>query len=98
MTTKQKGESMSEAKQVRIVILQRGWVKVGYYSETYERATVTHTHYIRVWGTTKGLGELVNGPTGKTVLDYAGTTHHNVLAEVDTILCNPEKWAKVLDR
>lgn len=31
--------------------------------------TLTRVRCIRIWGTTKGLGELVNGPTTDTVLD-----------------------------
>jgi hypothetical protein len=87
---------MSDQKEVRIVILHRGWVKVGYYSEDYERVTMTKTQTIRVWGTTKGLGELRNGPTNKTVLDPCGVTKHNVLGEIDTIVCDASKWEKYL--
>ena len=33
---------------------------------------VSHAKNIRVWGTTKGFGELRTGPTPKTVLDETG--------------------------
>lgn len=57
----------------QIVVLDRGWV---YYSPRVEQEgddLVLHdAKCIRRWGTTKGLGELVNGPTSETALDPAG--------------------------
>ncbi len=57
---------------IRIVVLQRGWVVVGRYSEDGDRVLVSDAHVIERWGTTQGLGELVNGPTTNTVLRKAG--------------------------
>jgi len=38
--------------------------------------TFTNASCIRVWGTTKGLGEIaLCGPTPKTILDPCGTLH-----------------------
>jgi hypothetical protein len=42
---------------------------------------------IRRWGTTKGLGELVNGPLEDTVLDPAGIVRAHKLAVVMQIEC-----------
>jgi hypothetical protein len=54
----------------QIVILNRGWIVVGDYSEKGDECTLTNASVIRVWGTTKGLGELAeNGPLANTKLD-----------------------------
>ncbi len=58
----------------QIVVLDRGFVYVGKptFSEDSQFCTVTNCRNIRIWGTDKGLGQLVNGPTSKTVLDEVG--------------------------
>lgn len=77
---------------VRIVVLQRGWVVVGHYSEDGDRVSVTSAKVIRRWGTTKGLGELVSGPTSKTVLDPAGVVEAHRLGVVLTIAADADAW------
>ena len=49
---------------------------------------------IRVWGTTKGLGELAaNGPTTYTKLDPCyGIVEFDYLTVVASISVNTEKW------
>lgn len=79
--------------EVRIVVLQRGWVVVGRYAEDGDEVTVTDASVIRVWGTTRGLGELVDGPTSTTTLDPAGTVRAHRGAVVFTIDANTGKWA-----
>lgn len=82
--------------QVRIVVLQRGWVVVGYYAEDGDRVTVSNAAVIRRWGTTRGLGELVSGPTSETVLDPVGTVKAHRLSVVLTVACGAESWAGLL--
>ena len=83
--------------ETRIVVLQRGWVVVGHYEEVGDEVVVTNSSVIRRWGTTKGLGELVNGPIkNKTVLDAAGVVRAHKLAVVMTVKCNEEAWSKAL--
>jgi len=77
----------------QIVVLQRGWVVVGDVSRDGDEVTVENASVIRIWGTTKGLGELVNGPTASTKLDPAGTVRAHALAVVFTIDVDAEKWA-----
>lgn len=77
---------------MRIVIGQRGWVFVGRYSVDGDEVILTDAKCIRRWGTTRGLGELVKGPTSKTVLDAAGTVHMHRLAVVATIEVDEAKW------
>ena len=74
------------ASQVQIVIAPRGWVFVGYTHETEKHLVIERANVIRVWGTTKGIGELINGPLKDTKLDSCGTTRiplGAVLAQID---------------
>jgi hypothetical protein len=79
---------------VKIVILQRGWVMVGRLSRDGDNCTLRNAAVVRVWGTTKGLPEIANGgPTGKTVLDHCeGDVEFHVLTVIATLACREEKW------
>jgi hypothetical protein len=79
----------------RIVILQRGWVMVGKYWQSGDECKLENAQVIRVWGTTKGLGELRNGPTEKTILDPVGTVNFHILTVIASIEVS-DNWAKVL--
>jgi hypothetical protein len=59
-----------------IYVLQARWVFIGdLVKEHPKHDQLTNTSVIRVWGTTKGLGEIaLNGPTKKTELDPCGDT------------------------
>lgn len=72
---------------VRILVLQRGWVVVGSYSEQGDECVLTDASVIRRWGTTRGLGELRDGPLKDTVLDPCGTVRVHRLAVVMQIEC-----------
>ena len=78
---------------IKIAILQRGWVFVGRFSKTGSDCVLENASCIRQWGTTKGLGELVNGPTPKTVLDDASTVRFHELGIVALIDVSQEKWS-----
>lgn len=79
---------------IKIVILQRGWIMVGEFSRKGSDCRLTNCSVIRSWGTTKGLGEIAeNGPTSTTKLDKNyGTVEFDYLTVVATIMCNEEKW------
>ena len=79
--------------EVRIVVLQRGWIVVGRWSQDGDEVVVRDASVVRFWGTTRGLGELVAGPTEKTKLDPAGTVRANAAAVVLTIDVDAEAWA-----
>ena len=53
-----------------ILVLWYGWVVVGEYDR--KAKTVKDAHCIRRWGTTKGLGQLRDGPLSETVLEPLG--------------------------
>lgn len=77
----------------RIVIAQRGWVFVGRYDEDGDNVTLTDAKVLRVWGTTKGLGELaLSGPTAKTISDPAGTVRLHRLGVVATLDTTVTAW------
>lgn len=85
-------------QDIRIVILQRGWVVVGRYSQKGEECTLEGAKVVRRWGTSKGLGELAaGGPIeGKTVLDPAPTVRFHALTVVASIACEASKWAALV--
>jgi hypothetical protein len=76
----------------RIVILQRGWVMVGEYHADGDARWLENAKVIRRWGTTQGLGQLINGPLPETVLDPAGRVDFHVLGVVATIKCDAVAW------
>jgi hypothetical protein len=79
---------------IKIVILQRGWVYIGRFSREGNDCKLTNASCIRTWGTTKGLQELVNGATSKTVLDKCdGVVEFDWLTVVHTITVDKEKWS-----
>lgn len=80
--------------QVRIVVLQRGWVIVGRYVRDGENCYLHGASVIRNWGTTKGLGELaLEGPKKDTKLDPTnGLVEFHRLTEICTIACEDAKW------
>ena len=104
MTIKELKEKLAEAEKLKeeadkrdgkfcIVVLQRGWVLVGYLSNDGVNYTLTSANVIRIWGTTKGLGELaLNGPLTSTKLDPTGTVHFHENAIVMTMDTDKKKW------
>lgn len=82
---------------VKIAVLQRGNVVVGRFERSENDCTLRDASVIRIWGTTKGLGEIAAaGPTAKTILDQCGTVHFDYLTAVMLIDCDEAKWARVL--
>lgn len=55
-----------------IVVMDRGFVYVGDVSCDDRFVRITGAKNIRSWGTTRGLGELRNGPLESTKLDEVG--------------------------
>lgn len=84
-------------KNIKIVVLQRGWIVVGNVTHEGDEVVVSESSVVRRWGTTRGIGEIaINGPTTSTILDPVGTVRAHKLAVVLTIDCEPEKWTNHL--
>lgn len=71
-----------------IVVMDRGFVYVGKTRVKGDCVEITNARNIRVWGTTKGLGELRNGPLPGTKLDDAGTVIAPIRAIIHFLKCN----------
>jgi hypothetical protein len=63
-----------EIGEMRIIAADKGFVFVGMCEDQDDGCVIIrNAKNIRRWGTTKGLGELVSGPTGDTEYDPFGT-------------------------
>jgi hypothetical protein len=94
-----KGTQVQENQgDIKIVILQRGWVMVGRLERNGSECKLHNASVIRKWGTTKGLGEIAaNGPTSNTVLDKAyGVVEFDYLTVVASISVKEELWENKL--
>ena len=84
-----------ESERLQIVVLDRGFVVVGLVSIADRYVTIRNCKCVRVWGTTRGLGEIASGgPTSKTVLDPQPITRVHELQVVQFIECEPSKWIR----
>lgn len=83
--------------EVKIAILQRGWVFVGKFSKVGSVCKLSNAQNIRIWGTTKGLGELAeDGPTSSTKMDKVNDVTFHELSIVALIDCDKKVWSKHL--
>lgn len=78
---------------IKIVVLDRGFVYVGQVKEEGDFLVIRNAKNIRIWGTTKGLGELVGGPLTNTKLDPVGTVRVPLRALISLIDVEQSKWA-----
>ncbi len=76
----------------KIVVLDRGFVYVGAVKVEGDFVVIRNAKNIRIWGTTKGLGELVSGPLPKTALDPTGTVRAPLRALISLIDVEQGKW------
>jgi hypothetical protein len=89
----------ARAQDIRIVILQRGWVAVGRYSRRGDECRLDGASIVRVWGTTRGLPQIAaEGPTAKTVLDPSPPLRFHALTVIATIDCDAAKWRPLCAR
>ena len=80
---------------IKIVVLDRGYIYVGKVTLVDNFVVICNAKNIRYWGTTKGLGELVNGPTPTTKLDTVGTVQANPQALISLIAVDQSKWSNI---
>jgi hypothetical protein len=87
-------ESVAPKKEskVQIVIAPRGWVFVGFTHETEKHLVIERANVIRIWGTKRGIGELINGPLKETKLDPCGVTRIPLGAVLALIDVEEVKW------
>jgi len=83
---------------IKIVVLQRGWIVVGRFSREGTQCELHNASVIRTWGTTNGLGEIAEGgPTSNTKLDKCkGVVRFDYLTVVLTIDCEVRAWSNKL--
>lgn len=87
----------SGGSNIKIIVLQRGWVYVGKFSQDGFACKLEEASSIRLWGTSRGLGELaLNGPTSSTKLDKAGIVRFHELTAVNVIDVEDSKWTSKL--
>ena len=80
-------ETQSRDLGSQIVVVDRGFVYVGNVTIEGDMCRITNARNIRKWGTTKGLGELVDGPTKDTILDNYGKVLVPMKAVIHFIKC-----------
>jgi hypothetical protein len=66
---------------------------VGEFKQDGHQCTLENASVIRLWGTTKGLGELLNGPLSGTKLDPCGHVEFHELTMVANLKCVADKWS-----
>jgi len=83
---------------IKIVVLQRGWIVVGRFERNDTQCKLHNASVIRTWGTTQGLGEIAEGgPTSTTKLDKCkGVVQFDYMTVVLTIDCEVKKWQSKL--
>jgi len=93
-----KSDAVNYTGDIKIVILQRGWVMVGRFEKGEDTCKLYDASVIRSWGTTKGLGEIAEGgPTSTTKLDKCyGVVEFDWLTVVASVAVNDEAWKKYL--
>ena len=77
----------------QIVVLQRGWIVVGDVQKTETEVRINNCSVIRIWGTSKGLGEIaMSGPTSETKLDPCPPVAVHPLSVVLFMNVDESKW------
>lgn len=70
----------------RIIVAERGWIFAGDCEDHSDGfVTIHNASNIRVWGTTKGLGELNKGPLSGTKHDKYGTVKCLPIVQINVI-------------
>jgi hypothetical protein len=89
--------------KIQIVVLQRGWVAIGRFSQKGEQCHLTNASVVRRWGTENGLGELAEkGPipngtgNGPTTLDKCPDLHFHEMTVVCRMDVNEAVWGELV--
>ena len=92
-------QPLNKSNDIRIVILQRGWVFVGRYSQVNENECIlTDAKNYRYQGSKQGFGFVAkHGPSENCKLDPSELpVRFNPLTVIATIDCDGEKWQEKL--
>lgn len=85
------------AGEIKIIVLQRGWVLIGYFSREGNNCKLSKAKVIRRWGTSKGLGELAISKPSEAILDSCnGLVEFDILTVVLMISVDQDLWKKEL--
>lgn len=88
-----KGTEAPKNSSIKIVVLQRGWVMIGRWSQEGDMCALDDAYNIRIWGTTSGLGQLaLEGKQSATKLDKVGHVDFHILTTVAVINCAEQVW------
>jgi hypothetical protein len=89
------GLSIYHSGDLKIVVLQRGWVLIGKFERSGSDCKLHNAAVIRSWGTTRGLGELaLEGPKESTKIDPChGLVEFDILTMVLSISAKEDRWA-----
>lgn len=91
-------QNYTSTGDIKICVLQRGWVMIGRLERNGSECKLHDASVIRVWGTTKGLGEIaLEGPKASTKLDKCnGVVEFDWLTVVCALTAKESVWAKLL--
>jgi hypothetical protein len=80
---------------IKIVVLERGFVYIGRVDQESDPIITIHSaRSIIRWGTTKHLGELVNGPLSNTTLGDPCTVQCRIGQVIHMIEVSQDGWRK----
>lgn len=82
---------------LQIAVLDRGFIYIGDVATDGKWCYIENAWNIRRWGTTRGLGELVDGPTSDTQLDRVGSVRMPMTTLQHLIAVEVEQWQTKLD-
>jgi hypothetical protein len=91
------GSAEPKNSNIKIVILQRGWIVVGRWSQDGDKCSLDNAYVVRSWGTSAGIGQLaLEGRQASTKLDKAGHMEFHQLTVVATIDAREDLWKNEL--
>ena len=79
----------------QIVVVDSGFVFLGDCISDQDTLVMTNVKQLRQWGTSRGLGQLVDGPTAQTVMDPIPSVIVPRPRVIFTIPVNESKWSKI---
>lgn len=77
----------------RIITVSSGWVIVGHAVNYGDHLIIDTARCIRRWGTTRGLGQLIAGPTAETQHDWMGRVEVPMRAVIFSLVVDADAWS-----